>query len=315
VRVLWKGYAGRIVPLLTFLIMGCSSLHHTANHEGHVQTAFYIAPSSRGGSDINLGTISEPFLTLERARKAIRNINKDMAGDVIVYLRDGTYELAEPLVFQAHDSGQNGYSVIYMAYPGENPVVTGGQRISGWIPAGNGVFKANTHGLQFRQLYVDGQPRIRARTPNEGSFNRLHHWDASDRTIIVASSELQHLSDVSGVEMVIHKEWTQNNLRLASFYLSDSEAHVIPLEPDRTKAFSSHDYLRKNGQSYYLENAYEFLDAEGEWYLRAASNEVFYKPRAGEDVSTIVAVAPKLVQLIRLEAERVNEFGTLAVGI
>ena len=297
-----KGHTTKIVSLCLALTIGCVPVQHSAEHEGRVRTTFYVAPSSVGGFDSNPGTISEPFLTLERAKKAVRNINKDMTGDAIVYLRGGTHELAEPLVFQAHDSGQNGYSVIYMAYPGENPVVTGGQRISGWIPAGNGVFKANTHGLQFRQLYVDGQPRIRARTPNEGSFNRLHHWDASDRTIIVASSELQHLSDVSGVEMVIHKEWTQNNLRLATFYLSGSEAHVIPLEPDRTKAFSSHDYLRKNGQSYYLENALEFLDAEGEWYLRAASNEVFYKPRAGEDVSTIVAVAPKLVQLIRLES-------------
>jgi parallel beta-helix repeat protein len=117
----------------------------------------------------------------------------------------------------------------------------------------------------------------------------------------VTSSEILNLSEVNGVEMVIHKEWTQNNLRLTSFYLSGSEAHVIPLEPDRTKAFSSHDDLRKNGQSYYLENAFEFLDAEGEWYLKAASNEVFYKPRAEEDASTIVAVAPKLLQLIRLQ--------------
>lgn len=281
--------------------MGCSPLHHTASDEGHVQTAFYVAPAPMGGSDINLGTRSEPFLTLERARKAVRNINKDMTGNVIVYLRGGTYELERPLVFQAHDSGQNGYSVIYMAYPGETPVVTGGQRISGWTPAGNGVYKANTYGLQFRQLYVNGQPRIRARTPNEGTFSRLHHWDESDRTIVVTDSEVLSLSDVHDVEMVIHKEWTQNNLRLASFHLSGSEAHVMPLEPDRTKAFSSHDYLRKNGQSYYLENAFEFLDAEGEWYLRAASNEVFYKPRAEEDASTIFVVAPKLLQLIRLQ--------------
>jgi len=281
--------------------MGCSPLQHTATHEGHVQTAFYVAPSSMGGSDINLGTRSDPFLTLERAKKAVRNINKDMTGNVIVYLRDGIYELEEPLVFQANDSGQDGYSVIYMAYPGEIPVITGGKRISGWIPAGNGVYKANTNGLQFRQLYVNGLPGIRARTPNEGGFNKLHHWDESDRSIVVKSSEILNLSDVNGVEMVIHKEWTQNNLRLASFYLSGAEAHVTPLEPDRTKAFSSHNYLRKKGQSYYLENAYEFLDAEGEWYSRAASNEVFYKPRAEEDASTIFAVAPKLLQLIRLQ--------------
>jgi len=298
--VFWKGPT-KIVSLCIALTIGCVPVHHTANHEGHVQTAFYVAPSSRGGSDINLGTRSEPFLTLERAKQAVRNVNKNMTGDAIVYLRDGTYELEEPLVFQAHDSGQNGYSVVYMAYPGEKPVITGGRRISGWTPAGNGVYKANIYGLQFRQLYVNGQPRIRARTPNEGSFNRLHHWDESDRTIVVTSSEILNLSEVNGVEMVIHKEWTQNNLRLTSFYLSGSEAHVIPLEPDRTKAFSSHDDLRKNGQSYYLENAFEFLDAEGEWYLKAASNEVFYKPRAEEDASTIVAVAPKLLQLIRLQ--------------
>ena len=57
---------------------------------------------------------------------------------------------------------------VYMAYPGEKPVITGGRRISGWTPWRYGVYKANTHGLQSRQLYVNGQPRIRARTPNEG---------------------------------------------------------------------------------------------------------------------------------------------------
>ncbi len=300
-RVFWKGHTTKIVFLCLALTIGCVSVQHSAEHENRVRTTFYVAPSSMGGSDSNPGTISEPFLTLERAKQAVRNVNKNMTGNAIVYLRDGSYELEEPLVFQAYDSGQDGYSVIYMAYPGETPVITGGERISGWVPAGNGVFKANTDGLQFRQLYVNGQPRVRARTPNEGSFNRLLYWDESDRTIIVASSEIPNLSGVHEVEMVIHKEWTQNNLRLASFYLSGSEAHVIPLEPDRTKAFSSHDYLRKNGQSYYLENAYEFLDAEGEWYLRAASNEVFYKPRAEEDASTIFAVAPKLLQLIRLQ--------------
>jgi len=291
----------KIISFCILFSVGYVPLQHAAETEARVKPVFYVAPSSLGGSDSNPGTIGEPFLTLERAKQVVRNVNKNMTGDVVVYLRDGTYELEEPLVFQTDDSGQNGYRVIYMAYPGEHPVVTGGEQLLGWIPAGNAVYKANTHGLRFRQLYVNGQPRIRARTPNEGSFDRLHRWDESDRTIVVTSSDILNLSDVNGVEMVIHKEWTQNNLRVASFYLSGSEVHLVPLEPDRTKAFSSHDYLRKNGQAYYLENAFEFLDAEGEWYLSAATNEVFYKPRAEEDASTIVAVAPKLVQLIRLQ--------------
>ena len=107
--------------------MGCSPLPHTVNLNGDVQSAFHVAPSSKGGSDINPGTKSEPFLTLERAGKAVRNISKDMTGNVIVYLRGGTYELERPLVFQAHNSGQNGYSVIYLSYPGENASITGGE--------------------------------------------------------------------------------------------------------------------------------------------------------------------------------------------
>src|SRR5262249_19233093 len=222
--------------------------------------------------------------------------------DAIVYLRGGTYELEEPLVFQAEDSGHNGHSVIYMAYPGEHPVITGGARISGWIPAENGVYKANTNGLQFRQLYVNGEPRIRARSPNEGKFHRLLRWDESKRTLVARESELlEKLSSVNGVEIVVHKEWTQNNLRLASYELIGSDVHLVPLEPDRTKAFRSHDYLRKSGQSFYLENAYEFLDEEGEWYLNTTTDEVFYMPRLGEDISSLVALAPQLVQLIRLE--------------
>ena len=297
----WKRLTTNLGLLCILLTIGCVFVQHTSEHEGRSRTTFYVAPSSIGGSDGHPGTISEPFLTLERAKQAVRDVSKTMTGDAIVYLRSGTYELEEPLVFQSHDSGQNGYRVIYMAYPGEKPVITGGRRISGWIPAGNGVYKANTHGLQFRQLYVGGKPRVRARTPNEGSFNRLLNWDESDRTIIVATSEVPNLFDLHEVEMIIHKEWIQNNLRLASFHLSGPEAHIAPLEPDRTKAFSSHDYLRKNGQSYYWENAFEFLDAEGEWYLKAANHELFYKLRAGEDVSTIVAVAPTLVQLVRLQ--------------
>ena len=299
--IFWKGSTTRIATLCLSVTLGCVLAEHATGHESHVQTVFYVAPSSSGGADSNPGTISEPFLTVKRAKQAVRGVNKNMTGDVIVFLRDGTYELEEPLIFSADDSGQDGYSVIYMAYPGEKPVISGGERISGWVDMGTGLYKAKVYRPRFRQLYVNGQPRIRARTPNRGGFNTLLYWDESDRTIVVSSSDVRNLSGVHNVEMVIHKEWTQNNLRLASSYLSGAEVHLKPLEPDLTKAFSSPDYLRKNGQSYYLENAYEFLDEEGEWYLNAETDEVFYRPRAGENVSTIVAVAPELVQLIRLE--------------
>lgn len=298
-----KGSVRRVIALCMGMaaMAGCAGVLHAPLHEGRTQTTVYVAPSSSGGSDSHPGTMREPFMTLERAKRAIREAKGKLAGDAIVYLREGVYELDAPVVFEANDSGQDGYRVKYMAYPGEHPVIAGGERLSGWVPVGNGLYKADSHGLLFRQLYVNGQPGIRARTPNAGSFHRLSYWDESGRTIVVAGSDMPNLTDLRGVEVIVHKEWTQNILRLASLNYDGAEARLVPLEPDRTKAFSSHDFLRKNEQSYYLENAFEFLDAEGEWYLSAASKEVFYKPRAGEDLSRSAVVVPKLVELVRLQ--------------
>ena len=53
-----------------------------------VQATFYVAP---GGSDANPGTEAKPFATIEKARQAVRAVNKDMTGDIVVVLRGGTY--------------------------------------------------------------------------------------------------------------------------------------------------------------------------------------------------------------------------------
>jgi hypothetical protein len=88
-----------------------------------------------------------------------------MKGDVTVYLREGHYELNSPLTFGPEDSGQNGFKVVYRAYGEEHPVVSGGQRITGWTRHENGIYKASVGNLLFRQLYAGERRMTRARTP------------------------------------------------------------------------------------------------------------------------------------------------------
>ena len=71
-------------------------------------------------------------------------------------------------------------------------------------------------------------------------------------------------------------------------------------EPDRTKAFTSHDYLRKKAKATIWRMPLN-SGCRGRVVPEAASNEVFYKPRADEDASTMIAVMPKLFQLVRLQ--------------
>jgi hypothetical protein len=262
------------------------------------QTAFYVSP---GGSDANPGTQAQPFATLERARSVVRTLTGTMKSDITVFLRGGEYPLSATVVFDQADSGTNGFSVIYRAYPGEEPILTGARRITGWTLVGDGIYKAPVGGLQFRQLFVNGTRAIRARTPNAGSYATLLGWDAGGRRIEIDRAEISQWSRLNQVEMVILGAGVnQANLRVGSFAVSGTRALVVPLEPERARIFSQ-SYPLKTIRPYYFENAYEFLDTGGEWYLNTQTDEVFYKVRADEDIATLDAVAPQLETLVRLQ--------------
>lgn len=132
---------------------------------------FYVAPN---GSDRWLGTKQAPFATLQRARLAIRELKRQQGGtlqqSVIVWMRGGTYCLTEPLELTPEDSGTDKHSISYMAYPGEQPVISGGRRITNWQRQGT-IWVAHlpevaTGEWYFRLLRVGNDWAIRARYPN-----------------------------------------------------------------------------------------------------------------------------------------------------
>ncbi len=97
--------------------------------------AFYVAPN---GDDKNAGTKEKPFATLSRARDAVRKLKKTKPkGDIpvaelTVLIRGGTYTLTETVVFELEDSGSECQVITYAAYPGEEPVFSSGEKITGW---------------------------------------------------------------------------------------------------------------------------------------------------------------------------------------
>jgi len=119
--------------------------------------AFYVDPVY--GNDFNDGkSTSMPFLTVAHARDVVSAVNGAMTQDLYVYLREGTYYQPSTLIFGPSISGTNGYNVIFAAYPGETPIISGGIPITGWRvhdPALN-IWQAPAPGLQTRQLYADG---------------------------------------------------------------------------------------------------------------------------------------------------------------
>ena len=76
---------------------------------------FYIAPN---GSDENNGSKDTPFATFERAKKAVRELDRSGKKAITVAVCAGEYSV-EQLVFVEADGGSEDCPVIYKAYGGE----------------------------------------------------------------------------------------------------------------------------------------------------------------------------------------------------
>src|SRR5437867_9931803 len=73
----------------------------------------------------NMRKTDGPFATLPRALQAIREEKQRPL--TILLLRKGYYFLTEPLILKPKDS-----RVEFSAYRNEQPIISGGRRITGW---------------------------------------------------------------------------------------------------------------------------------------------------------------------------------------
>ncbi len=268
--------------------------------------AYYVSPT---GNDAHRGTLTRPFRTLERARDQVRQVSRTMQGDVTVYLREGRYELERPLTFRPEDSGQNGFKVVYRAYGGEKPVVSGGRRITGWTPHENGIYKAGVGKLLFRQLYAGERRMTRARTPNAGGYHRIVFWDPATREIGLDQLDVKPWKKFEQVEMVAQMQWADAVLRLraskpnvaSETWVPANFARLSVQEPESGFVFTRVHPNRVNGQAYHFENAYEFVDEPGEWYLDAPESTLYFKPFPDVNLAEADITVPVLDTLLRIE--------------
>ena len=149
-------------------LLACGYCSYAGMSAG-VQADFWVAPDGR---DTDPGTKSRPFGTLARARDAVRALRQaEPDRDILVLFRNGTYPIEGPVDFSPEDSGRAGGGVTYAAAPGTKPVISGGRRISGFEPCGDGIWKTTVPEVRdgkwrIEQLYVNGCRAVRARTPN-----------------------------------------------------------------------------------------------------------------------------------------------------
>jgi hypothetical protein len=284
---------------------------------------WWVSPD---GDDCAEGTCEARLRTpAEALARASALAAGSSGGEIVITLGEGTYFLDQPLVFDPALFGPGGPKLRIIAAPGACPVLSGAIRVNGWSlhdPALN-IHRAHVGHVRSRQLVVNGQRASRARTTmsdggppagfrcaaqlppfddpgtpfevgggiaylptalNPERWRDPASWQRRDRIEAVCDVQWkmtrvpldgglsQPMDGAPGLLSLVRRAWNNANV----FY------GTTPPGARATPAVWGF------WQVSWFENAYEFLDQPGEWYLDETAGDLFYIPRPGEDLSQAV---------------------------
>ena len=238
---------------------------------------------------------------LQQAREE-RRLNN--ATDIYLRLQEGTYYLNQPITVRPEDSGTR------IVADGK-VIISGGVKISGWKKEGK-LYVAEVpdfdgRPLEFRQMYVNGTKAIRARDVADfEDMHRIINVDKANETIYVPAKAVKKIVNAKYAEMVLHEMWCVANLRIkgikmmgdsaaVTFHQPESHVHFMHPWPSPMVTTDGHN------SAFYLTNAKELLDTEGEWYLDARASKVYYMPRKGENMAKAEVIVPAVETLLKVE--------------
>jgi hypothetical protein len=246
-----------------------------------------------------------PKATIEAALTIARALKGTSAPDgVSIILRNGVYELEAPIKLGPEDSGTDPqHPFTIEAYPGETPVISGGRRITGWIRVEGtpGLWETTIPEVKdgpwyFRQLFIDGQRKQRARTPNQGFF-RIQGASSQDKPVKLkfAPGEIKkQWANDGDVEVIALLAWSDLRMQIRAV---DEETHVATLSGDARPS------NQESNARYFIENAPDGLDTPGEWYLNRKTSVLRYQAEPGQDLAKAEVIAPRLQELLLIQAD------------
>jgi len=260
--------------------------------DGAVYRTIWVSPS---GSDNGTGDETSPFATVKRAKDELEKITPDMTGDIIVNIMPGEYFIDETLNFtNAHD-GENGYDVIIRGYNKlDAPLLHGGEKIVGWEKQENGIWTApvSSDVKYMRQLYVDGQPMVRARSKYAYEVEEAYTATGDEGNgFIVSKVNFPEISKPDELETVWPLTWTFARLPVRSIS-EQGNNYVFHMTPLYDYKWGTSNIELGKDKFIYLENAIEFLDEPGEFYYSKDEKKIYFYPYREQNMETAEVYVP-----------------------
>lgn len=290
----------------------------------------YVSPI---GNDSNIGSVKEPLLTLQGAVARAVALQKDAAIDgFVVNLAAGIYTQYEALEI---DTSLHKPIEFRGSNTAERTTISGAMQAERFTAVEDNLWRVRIpevvrYGLRFEQIYINGERRFRAQSPNRGEFAGIKQV----KHIPIDSTNLGR--DIYGWEVL---NITPNNPipfgnECRTQYIGEdapSSKNKEALGQPLITFFHKWDTTRRpllhvdscgvmtiagrgvypwntidTRSRFFAENDFNFLDAEGEWIL-SEDGWLYYIPCEGETIENAVCHIPIAQQFIKINGESIEQ--------
>ncbi len=253
----------------------------------------YISPN---GNDANTGTKTNPYKTLEHAKQEVRKINKDMTDNINVNIMNGTYYLEDTLAFDENDGGSNGYYINWQSLDG-NVEISGADTVSAWKKYKDNIYSAEyITEKPVRQMSVNGKIASRAKSNDMVGINGFF-----DDGIIIENAKYANYKNQEDIQLHFSSGWKSYLMNVENIAVREDTSELTVSKYAINTANSNIQHHMYQNHHVWLENAFEELDEEGEFYYDRAGGIIYYMPRQGENMETAQVHIPVLETLIDLK--------------
>src|SRR5690606_30154872 len=202
---------------------------------------------------------------------------------------------------------KNGHSIVYQAYPGETPILSGSVQVTGWTPHDENVYKATLdRSGKLRNLYVNDQrAQMTSRTVSSSGGHDTYSVSAgqadwawtsgcgSDGIRYSADAVPEMANNKDDLEIVNGSNWNENIVCTRDVDTVDGSRVLLLQQPYGSIAqLPGWNSGFSVSGTHTIYNAFEFLDSPGEFYFDKTTQTLYYSPRAGEDMSSAEVEAP-----------------------
>ncbi len=251
----------------------------------NAQVNYYVSPN---GNDAHKGTLQKPFKNISTA---IDVAQKAPAKAVKIHLLKGKYYLPKTIVIEA--SATTNKQLEIAAYQNDKAIISAGRRLQlQWKPYQNGIYQASVPAdISFERLFVNGQLQHLARYPNYDDAARVFKGTAPDA--ISKERVAQWKNPVGGYVHALHAgEWGGFHYVIRG----KDEKGELTLEGgwQNNRPAAMHKQFR------FVENIFEELDQQGEWFLDKAKHILYFLPPSGVNLATALVEVSHLKNAFEL---------------